>query len=199
MTIQQVFIAIYEGHLVIQVALLAYIIGLPGKGPVKRKLTLVVGWYAIYALASIFLARATFEPHIPVGTEVEFSEFQDLYGISYAIWLGMVMTLVTIFLMACLDFWYALLERKRDWQFWFFYALSVVAICLYLTVPDKIIYDNPSTGKALGIFYLPGQFYGLWLLWRGLRKLPEGIERRRLRVILWAFLVPILAVFIVKA
>ena len=196
-TIHRLFISIYELHFVIQAALLAYIVGLPGKGPVKRNLTWVVGIYVLYAGCSVFMSRAIWLPGLPLGVQAEFEDFPDLYGVAYPIWIATVMTSVTVFLVACLHFWYALLGRKRDWQMWFFYATSLVGVCLYIFFPENLK-TNQDTGKMLALFYLPGQFYGLWLLWRGLRTLPEGMERRRLRIIFWAFLLPILAVFVLK-
>ena len=80
----------------------------------------------------------------------------------------------------------------------FFYTTSVIGLFLCHAYPEEHMLTNQQTGRWLAMFYLPGQFYGLWLLWRGLRALPEGMERRRLRIIFWAFLLPILAVFILK-
>ena len=149
MTIQEIYISVYEVHLLIQAALLAYILGLPGKGPVKRSLTWVVAWFNVYAAGSVFLARATFGPHVnlPSGTNFDFLDFPTYLGFQYVTWMAVVISGATFFLIASLNFWYVLLNRKRDWQLWF-YILSAIAVALYaLVLKRSSTTINPSVRR----------------------------------------------------
>jgi signal transduction histidine kinase/DNA-binding response OmpR family regulator len=196
MTQTDLYISAFEIHLVIQAFLLAYILGLPNKGPVKKRLIWVVGTYVLYALASVGMGRATFLPGVDI---VDFTAAPAFYGISYSRWIGMVLASVIVFLIACIHFWYALLERKADTPMVLIYLSSIAALVVCFVFPDRLFVDKTSAPVILFIFYFPGYIYGLFLLGIGLRRLPDGMEKRRLRIIFWAFSIPFLMVFINQA
>ncbi len=194
MTLFETYITAFEIHLVLQCAFLGYLLGLPSKAPVKRKLTWLVFTYVLYAFFSVPMGRGSF----PAGAEAftTMTDFPDVYGVDYQLWVGLVFSSVIVFLVACLDFWYGLLNRKRDWVFYFFVLTSCIGVIHWTTSADEVFVDFRDSGEQLATFYFPGYFYGLFLLGRELRRLPDGLERRRLRIIFYAFLIPIVVIFI---
>lgn len=194
MNLTEAYITVYEIHLLIQGALLAYMLGLPTQGLIKKRLDWVVGCYALYAFAQVGLGRASFLPGFDMGSTYPMADFPPLYGIGYQTLAGIVLSLVIVFLVACLRFWYALLGRAPDWPLRFFYLSSAVCVVLFLAIPDQLLMTVKSAGTYLAIFYFPGYIYGLVLLGRRLKELPASIERQRLRIIFWAFLLPIILV-----
>lgn len=180
----ETYLNIIEIHALIQGCVLAYLLGMGRKGPIKYWMDRVVMAYFCLSIIYVALGRAGFR-----NTE-------EIWGLSYVQWMGLWGCIVLVFLMACLQLWYVLLDRKRDWPMMAINIVSSVCIVWWIIAPQTAFYDLQSLPRLLFIFYMPGYLYGIGLMWRGLRKMEEGTDRMRLRILFYAFLIPIIFIFI---
>ena len=125
---------------------------------------------AHFCLAIVYVALA----------RLGFYNTEEIWGLNVVQWMGLWASLALVFLMTCLQLWYVLLDRKRDWPMMAINIVSSICIVWWIIAPQTAFHDLQSLPRLLFIFYMPGYLYGLWLIGEGLRKM--GVGRRRLRL-----------------
>ncbi|MEC7983673.1 MAG: ATP-binding protein [Myxococcota bacterium] len=179
-----------EIHFLLQIALLAYLLGMGSKSPLKKWLDRAIFVYCFYGLSSLAAGRNAYLAIQAGQTELGLQDFPPIWGLSQEMWVSLALTFLVGFLNICLHFWYTLLKRKRDAPMILIHVMSIIGFIWWTLFPEDAIGDWKSMGRTTTIFYFPGYVYGLVIMWRGLGKMQENSEKRQLRILFYAFLIP---------
>ena len=183
MNLVDVIVTGWELQLVLQAALLGYLISLPSKDKIKHKLVMIVSSYVVYSFIMIPYIRSS-------------RADGDMGGFGFAdpLWNLMVPVSIVIFLAFCLDLFYALLKRRRDWKLWIIYAVIGVSVLLWCLQPGRFMGEFFGDSSFFKLVYFPLYLYGMGLLFFEARKVQSRSEKRRLWIVFYAFFVPIVMV-----
>ena len=176
-----------------QALLLAYLWALGSKDKIKKCVDRAVLAYFIYTIAAVLVTRS----HYLVAEDRYYEHFGQLppyLGIDYQTLNATMSSLIIVFLLTSLNLWYALLKRKIDLPMIFSYAICSTCIVLVLINKETMITSRENS-KIFQAIVVPIYLYGFGIMWNGLRKLPEGLEKKRLRLFFWAYMVPFIGIF----
>ncbi|MEC7987193.1 MAG: ATP-binding protein [Myxococcota bacterium] len=188
------YVIIYEALALIQGCLLAYLLAQGSKDPIKRNVDYVVGASFLYFLFGVPVGRVMFRL-APAGYYEHFGLLPDYVGIPYQTWLSISVTFLFCFYFLSIQLWYRLLNRSRDVIFYICATGICIGVIMSLFFTEHIL-STRKQGIYAQMIMFPVLVYGLVILWRGFRRMEPSLERKRVRIFFYAYLFPIMGIFI---